>query len=295
MNIYNSVSQILSEMIYALPECSVLFPLLIGVDNVLINYSYENVYIFIFFGNSFDKDFYQLFNHDTPCFLNQLVFRKTNTNEIFQTEYMGSCKYFDGFVIRITMNPRDHLKLILDEFIDTNSTTPLGLEMYTADMLGAPFNLRIEPENAIECDVRLSLSSYVGIIDTDYWIDEGILLIHIYSFIDVATVNPSKLSLSRNNYRDASNTVNIMGGEILNRSPGLTSSVAIRLTASDQDLLTSKGICTGGNKSFNYDCYLSIKSGFAAAYFGAEVYPTRYKGYTVNNIQRAPTGEQNVL
>ena len=277
--------------------CSVLFLLLIGslrIDSVLIDYSYENVYIFIFILDN------QLFDRDAPCFLNQLVFRNTDTNEIFQSEYLGSCNYFDGFVIRITMNPRDHLKLILDEFIDTNSTTPLGLEMYTADMLGAPFHLQIEPDDAVKCNVTLNLYSDVRISDIDYWIDEGILLIHFYTFIDVATVNASKLSsLSRSSYypRDTNKTVNINGGEILNQSPGLTSSVAIKLTSSDHNLLASKGICTStGSRRFIYDCYLGIESGFAAAYYGAEFNGGyRVYGHSVYNIRRAATGEQNVL
>ena len=107
------------------------------------------------------------------------------------------------------------------------------------------------------------------------------------SVIDVATVNASKLSLSRNNNLD-NNTVNITGGKILNQSPGLTLSVAIRLTSSDQDLLASKRICTGG---FIYDCYLSKESGFA---LGKEVISPNTV-YSVNYIRRAPTGRSTLI
>ncbi len=53
------------------------------------------------------------------------------------------------------MDPRDYLRLNLGKFINTTSTMPL--EMYTAEMLGDPFDLRIEPYDAIECDVILRL------------------------------------------------------------------------------------------------------------------------------------------
>ena len=237
--------------------------------------------------------YYQSFNrvYGVPCILTQFAFRNTHTNEIFQAEYAGTCESYSTDHIRITMNPRDFLRMVVNEFIDTNSTTPLGLEMYTADMLEAPFNLRIEPDDPIEFDLRLNLNSYNIGRYLDYWTDEGILLIHFYYFIDVATVNASKLSLSRSSYyqRDANNTVNITGGELLNQSPGLTLSVAIKLTSNDQALLASKGICTGDTGNSIRDCYLAVESGFAAAYFGPVVYSTRV--YSVNKIRRAPIGE----
>ncbi len=182
----------------------------------------------------------------------------------------------------------------MNEFIDTNSTTPLGLEMYTAGMLGAPFNLQIEPDNAIECGVTLDLNFIVRISGLDYWTNEGILLIHFNTFIDVATVNASKLSLSLSSRynRDVNNTVNITGGEILNQTPGLTSSVAIKLTSNNQDLLVSKGIIWANSSSI-YDSFVVLESGFAVTYFGTEVSLTTR--YLVRNFRRAPTGEQNNL
>ncbi len=180
----------------------------------------------------------------------------------------------------------------MDEFINATSTTT-PLEMYTADMFVVPFNLRIEPDDPIEFDVIVDFNSYVGITDTDYWTDEGILLIHFSTFIVVATVNASKLSLSRNYYQDANNTVIIKSGEIWNQSPSLARYVGIKLTLSDLALLASKGICTGSNKSFIQDCYLGVQSGFAAAYHGASVSPST--GHQVNNFQSALTGELNVL
>ena len=289
--------------VYALPDY--LFSLLligsVSVERVDFYYDYGGVNIYIYFNNLmenpfYNDDYYPMF--DVPCILNQLIFRSTHTNEVFQAEYTGTCNSYRANIIQITMNPRDFLRLFENEFIDTTSTT--SLEMYTADMLGAPFNLQIQPDEAVEFVLRLSLSSYVGISAApDYWTDEGILLIHFTAFIDVATVNASKLSLSRpSSYyqRDPNNTVNITGGEVLNQSPGLTLSVAIKLTSNDHDLLASKRICTG---SSIYDCYLNTESGFATAYFGAEIYSTAnyifFFGYTVNKIQRAPTGEQNVL
>ena len=303
--------------VYALPDYlfSLLFIGSVSVERVDFYYYYHGVNINIYFNNLMENPFYNdnyynyyYYNYnyqssDVPCILNQLVFRNTHTNEVFQPEYTGTCNSYSTNIIQITMNPRDFLRLFENEFINTTSTTSLDLEMYTADMLGAPFNLQIQPDEAVEFVLRLSLSSYVQIRSSDYWTNEGILLIHFNNFIDVATVNASKLSLSRTSSyyynRDASNTVNITGGEILNQSPGLTLSVAIRLTSNDHDLLSSKRICTGGNESSIYDCYIGTESGFATAYFGAEVYPTSnyiyFGGYTVNKIQRAPTGEQNVL
>ncbi len=282
---------------YALPEYCVLSSIIgsVSVDRVTFSYTYNDIHVKIYFNNLMENPFlnygaYQSFA-DVPCILNQLVFRNTHTKEIFQAEYMGRCTSYDSIAIQISMNPRDFLTLIVKKFIDINSTTPLGLEMYTADMLGAPFNLRIEPDNPIECDLRLNLRFNVRITDPDYLIDEGILLIHFTTFIDVATVNTSKLlSLSRNYYRDANNTVNITSGEVLNQSPGLTKTVAIRLTSSDQDLLASKGLCIG-NDGFNLPCYVGIESGYAAAYFGVEISPTT--GNPVYNFWRNSTGDHN--
>ena len=276
-----------------------LSPLLIGsvsVDRVEFFYTYGGVYMYIYFNNLMENPFYndessffEPFDSvsDVPCILNQLVFRNTDTNATFQAEYQGACTSFGSNLILIRMNPRDFLRLLSNKFIDTNSTTTVPLEMYTADMLGTPFNLRIEPDNPFEFDVRVILSSNVGVNDLDYWINDSILLIHFNAFIEVATVNASKLSLSLSfNQDNANNTVNITNGEVLNHSPGLTSSVAIRLSSNDQDLLASKGICI-----IIQDCYLGIEEGFAAAYFGEEVSPTT--SYRVRNIRRAPTGEQN--
>ncbi len=287
----------------------------ITVDRVRFYYSYtDELYIYLSFNNLMEnpfydyvyKDFFRDYNYyyylninpraymlDEPCFLNQLVFRNTDTNEIFQAEYAGTCTSGDTHDVQITMNPRDYFKLVVDEFINATSTMPLGLEMYTADMLGAPFNLRIEPDDPIEFDVSDEdlHPIYAEITDTDYWTDEGILLIHFNTFIEVATVNVSKLSLYRNNNRDANNTVNITSGEILNQSPSLARSVGIKLTLSDLALLASKGICTESNRSF-VQCRYQIQSGFAA-YFGERVFRSR-DGY-VNNFRRALTGELNVL
>ena len=259
-------------------------------------YTYSGVSMNIYFNNLIENPFYNddyynnYYNNypmfDVPCILNQLVFRSTHTNEVFQAEYTGTCNSYRANIIQITMNPRDFLRLFENEFIDTTSTT--SLEMYTADMLGAPFNLQIQPDEAVEFVLRL-LSSSLGISAApDYWADEGIILIHFLAFIDVATVNASKLSFSRNYPRDVNNTINITGGEILNQSPGLTLSVAIRLTSNDQALLVSKGICTGDIRNSIRDCYLAVESGFAAAYFGPEVSPNTY---SVNTIWSAPTGE----
>ncbi len=290
----------------------------ITVDGVDFYYSYAGVYMNLCLNNlmenPFDDDDYHNSNRVLiSCFLNQLVFRNTDKNEIFQAEYAGTCYYYRTDCIQITMNLRDYLRLVSKEFINVTPTMPLGLEMYTVDMLGAPFNhlwfnLRIEPDDPIEFDVILNLNSYVGITDIDYWTDEGILLIHFTTFIEVATVNASKLSLSaisRNNNQDANNTVNITSGEILNQSPSLARSVGIKLTVSDLALLASKGICNGGN--IFQACYLDIKSGFAVAYFGFGVSPCTEQfsplrdltrgcstGHQVNNFRRALTGELNV-
>ncbi|XP_064385332.1 uncharacterized protein LOC135334155 isoform X5 [Halichondria panicea] len=261
------------------------------VDAVSFYFNYYDVYVYFYLSNLVENpflnngDFNRQFDRtsDVPCFLNELVFRNTNTNETFQADYPGFCSSYSNNFIFIRMNHRDYLKLVLDGFISTTSTTPL--EMYTADMLGAPFNLHIEPNDAIEFNVIMNFYSYVGITDLDYWIDEGILLIHFRTLIDVATVNPSKLSLFRN--YDRSNAVSITGGEVLNQSPGLARSVAIRLTSDDLDILACRGICTGNDLIFNQACYLGVESEFATGYFGVEVSPTT--GYRVNNIRRAPT------
>ncbi len=276
----------------------------VSFDRVEFSYTYTGININMYpsnlMENPFFSDYYTYRRNvyypgtaldsvsDIPCILNQFVFRNTHTNEVFQAEYTGTCNSYRANIIQMTMNHRDFLRLVVNEFIDTNSN--MTLEMYTADMLGAPFNHRIEPDNPIECDLRLDLRLNGRINGFDYWTDEGIILINFETFIDVATVNASKLSLSRSSYyygRDASNTVNITGGEILNQSPGLTSSVAIRLTSNDHDLVMSKRICTGGNGSSIYYCYLDKEPGFAILYNGVEV---SFSYDQVSNIRRVHTG-----
>ena len=235
-------------------------------------------------------DDYQSFDSsmsDVPCFLNQLIFKNRDTNETYQAEYTGTCNSDAVNSIRIDMNPRDYFRLVSDEFLDTTLET-IPLEMYTADMLGAPFNIRIESNDTVECDLIWNRYSFVGINELDYLADEGIILLHLNTLIDVSTVDPNMLSLSRDSFRDTNNTINMTDSEVLNLSPGLTTTIAIQLTLSDREVVASKEICT---RLDNQDCYLVIESGFAAAYFGEEVSPN--SGYQINNIQRAPTGEQN--
>ena len=137
--------------------CSIYSLGSITVDTVNFYYSYTDVYMDLYFNNLmenpfYDYDYYYFNNRQVfgvPCFLNQLVFRNTDTNEIFQAEYAGTCSSYDTNHVQITMNPRDYLKLVVDEFINTTSTTT-PLEMYTADMFVVPFNLRIEPDDPIE-------------------------------------------------------------------------------------------------------------------------------------------------
>ncbi len=209
---------------------------------------------------------------DVPCFLNELVFKNTNTNETFQAEYPGSCQASKNSIINIRINPRDYLRMVSDEFINATSTTPIRIEVYTADTLGYPFNLRIEPNDTIESSVSLNTYSYVGVNNLDYWIDEGIFMIHFNALIDVDTIDTSTLSLSSSRYDEyGNNTVNITGAEVLNEGPGLASSVGIRITSSDRALLASKGICVSGGVDDIQDCFISLEEGFAVSHFGEEL------------------------
>ena len=241
--------------------------------------------------------FYRPYDINAPCFLNQLIFKNTITSETFQANCPGSCISYDENRVDITMDPRDYFRMVSVEFINTTSTdatsTNIGLEMYTSSTLEAPFYVRIEPNYTFQCDATLNLgggSVYIGIsYSLDYWFNEEIILIHFNILIDVATVNASKLSLSRVGYDQyGNNTVNITGGEILNESPGLTQYVAIRLTSSDQGLLASKGICTAGGRNFIRDCNLILEEGFAASYYGEE---SSYSGsYSVSDFgSRGPS------
>ena len=242
----------------------------------------------------FNNQFYRPYDIDAPCFLNQLIFKNTNTSETFQANCPGSCTSYDDNRVDIRMDPRDYLRMVSVEFINATSTnatsTNIGLEMYTSAALEAPFYVRIEPNNTFQCDATLNLRGSVGITySPDYWINEEIIVIHFNILIDVATVNASKLSLSRDYYDQyGNNTVNITGGEILNESPGLALSVAIRMTSSDRALLASKGICVASGVDFIQDCYLSLEGGFTASYFGEK--SSYFRGYSVSNFgSRAPS------
>ena len=224
---------------------------------------------------------------DVPCFLNELVFKNTNTNETFQAEYPGRCTAYETNLINIVMNHRDYQRMIMDEFINATSTTPVRLEMYTADTLGTPFNLRIESNDTVECTVFLNTYSYVGVNDFDYWIDEGIILIHLNVLVDVDTVNISMLSLSSSRSDgNENNTLILTSAEILNESPGLALTVGIRMTSSDRALLASRGICTAGGVDSILDCFVSLEEGFAASHFGEESSDT--SGLSVSNYRRTP-------
>ncbi len=290
----------------------ILSPLLIGsvtLDRLAFHFSYNQVSMSLYFINVTERNpflinnrdyyFYDLFYRpyiDAPCFLNQLIFKNTNTSETFQANCPGSCTSYDDNRVDIRMDPRDYLRMVSDQFInatstDATSTNNIGLEMYTSAALEAPFYVRIEPNDTFQCDTTLNLGGSVGISYLpDYWINEEIILIHFNRLIDVATVNASKLSLSRIRYDQyGNNTVNITGAEILNESPGVALSVAIRITSSDRALLASKGICVAGGVDFIQDCYLILEEGFTASYFGEEGSYFR-GGYSVSNFgSRAPS------
>ena len=263
-----------------------------------INVTERNPFLINNRGYYFNNQFYRPYDIDAPCFLNQLIFKNTNTSETFQADCPGSCISYDDNRVDIIIDPRDYLRMVSVEFINATSTdatsTNIGLEMYTSAELEAPFYVQIEPNDTFQCDVRLNLGGSVGIsYSPDYWINEEIIIIHFTSLIDVATVNASKLSLSRDYYDQyGNNTVNITGGEILNESPGLALSVAIRLTSSDQVLLASKGICTAG-RNFIRDCYLTLEEGFAASYYGEE--NSYFGSYSVSDFGSREPSELKVL
>ena len=285
----------------------------VTLNRLVFQFSYNQVSMNLYFSNVMEPNpflnngyYYDRFRRpydiDAPCFLNQLIFKNTNTSETFQADCPGSCNSYDDNRVDITMDPRDYLRMISDKFINTTSanatSTNIALEMYTAAALEAPFYVRIEPNDTVQCDVILNLggSQFVGISysPADYWINEDIIVIHFTSLIDVATVNASKLSLSRGGYDQyGNNIVNIAGGEILNESPGLTQSVAIRLTSSDRALLASKRICTAGGRNFIRDCYFTLEEGFAASYYGEE---SSYFGtYPVSDFGSREPSELKVL
>ncbi len=293
---------------------SVLSSLLIGsvtLDRLVFQFRYDQVFMSLYFSNVternpflyiyngyFSDPFYHPYDIDAPCFLNKLIFKNTNTSETFQADCPGSCTSYNDNCVNIRMDPRDYLRMVSVEFINTTSasatSTNIALEMYTVAALEAPFYVQIEPNDTFQCDVTLNFRSSVHIIYFDYWINEEIVIIHFNLLIDVTTVNASKLSLSRESYDQyGNNTVNITGGEILNESPGLTQSVAIRLTSSDRALLTSKGICTAGGVDFIQDCYLSLEGGFTASYFGEE--SSYFSGYPVSNFGSRAPSELKVL
>ncbi len=240
---------------------------------------------FLSYGEYYYEDFDSM--ADVPCFLNELVFKNTNTNETFQAEYPGRCNAYETNLINIVMNHRDYLRMIMDEFINATSTMPVRVEMYTVDTLGDPFNLRIESNDTVECTVFLNTYSYVGVNDLDYWIDEGIILIHLNALVDVDTVNISMLSLSSSRSDgNENNTLILTSAEILNESPGLALTVGIRMTSSDRALLASRGICTAGGVDSILDCFVSLEEGFAASHFGEESSDT--SGLSVSNYRRTP-------
>ncbi len=256
----------------------ILSLLIVTLDNVEFCFTYSDVSMNFYFSNLIENPFfnyYEAFDSmaSVRCFLNEVVFKNTNTNETFQAEYPGRCNAYDMNVINIMMNPRDYLRMITDEFINATSTKPVRLEMYTVDTLAAPFNLRIESNDTVECDLILNTYSYVGVNDFDYWINEGIILVHFSVLVDVDTVNISMLSLSSSRsdgIRNENNTLVLTSAEILNDSPGLALTVGIRMTSSDRALLASRGICTAGDVDFIQDCFIALEEGFAASHFREE-------------------------
>ena len=270
----------------------------VTLDRLEIYYSYFDVSVNFYFSNLMENPFlnygeyYYEFDSvsDIPCFLNEFVFKNANTNETFQAEYPGRCRAFrNDFVseiVSVTLNARDYLRMVSDEFVNTTSTTPIRIEVYTADTLGYPFNLRIEPNDTIESFVDLQTYSYLGANNIDYWVDEGIIMIHFNALIDVDTVDISMISLS-SFYRDehGNNTVNITGAVVLNEGPGLTQSVGIRITSSDRALLASKGICVLVD-IYIQDCFISFEEGFAVSHFGEEV--GQMNGFSVVSFMTTP-------
>ena len=264
-------------------------------------YGYFDVSMNFYFNNLIENPFlsygdyyYDMFNSmsEVPCFMNQLVFKNANTNETFQAEYPGNCQSYFRDLIQIRMNPRDYLRMITDEFINATSTMRVPMEMYTVDTLAAPLDIQIQSNDTFSCDFFRNTYSYISINEIDYWIDDRIILIHFGALMDVSSVDLSvELALSSvRQSQDGNNTVVLTGVEVLNESPGLAQSVAIRISTSDRALLVSKGICVRDfdAESRIQDCYLNLEEGFLTSHFERELGSFVYPIYNYRTTQ----GEQ---
>ncbi len=281
--------------------CSLYFIDSVRLVQVEFHYGYFDVSVNLYFDNLIENPFlsYGDYYYETvdnmsevPCFMNQLVFKNANTNETFQAEYSGRCQTFSRDFIQIRMNPRDYLRMITDEFINATSTTRVPMEMYTVDTLAAPLDIQIQSNDTFSCNFFRNTYSYISINEIDYWIDDRIILIHFGAIMDVSSVDLSlELSLSSvRQSQDGNNTVVLSGVEVLNESPGLAQSVAIRISTSDRALLVSKGICVRDfdAESRIQDCYLNLEEGFLTSHFEGELGSFVYPIYNYRTTQ----GEQ---
>ncbi len=278
--------------------CSLYFIDSVRLVQVEFYYGYFDVSVDLYFDNLIENPFlsygdyyYETFDTmaEVPCFMNQLVFKNANTNETFQAEYLGRCQTYSRDLIQIRMNPRDYLRMITDEFINATSTTLVPMEMYTVDTLAAPLDIQIQPNDTFSCNFNRNKFSYTSINEIDYWIDNGIILIHFNAIMDISSVDLSlEVSLSSvRQSQDGNNTVVLTGVEVLNESPGLAQSVAIRISASDRALLVSRGLCIvgSGTEPRIQDCYLNIPEGFLTSHFEEEITSFSYPIYNYRTTQ----------
>lgn len=233
--------------------------------------------------------------NDVDCFLDHVIFENTFTGETFRPRDKGNCHSYSRFSVNIEMTARDFFELVTEDFL-SNGTLSNDILMYFDDPNEIPLDLpQYSAETPLRMDLQSYLSSYVGLNEFEFHLDERIVVMHFGAIIYYSNVNVSKLSFSNtySYYGEAynpNNTVNISNAEILNsHSSDLTRTLALRISQEDVDEMMEKSICTRNNSNNVRNCFLSLEAGFAYSFYNVPSYNVR--DYGTNYVIVTPPGE----
>ena len=219
-------------------------------------------------------------DEDVDCFAEKLVF--TDGVTTFTPQYHGYCYSYSLNMIGLELDPRDYLAFIQIGFADTRDEPP-ALFVYTTDTAseyGYPLEA-ISTDSPINCTYFISNYAF-GWDDMEYFVEEGILLFHFSTFINVSSLNLTVLELSpiyQYQGRSSNNTLNVTTGKLLTQPvDGLAINVAIRLSASDRMFLKDNSICTNIT-----NCIVYWSESLAMSYHGYPIYANEY-GFNIYRV-----------
>ena len=263
--------------------------ILLVIDCVRIEYRGDSQTIIIQFSEFddynpfyFEYDYgYDYLNREiVDCFANKLVF--TNGSVSFSPKYTGSCKTYDPELIRIQLDQRDYFGFINIGFA-TIPNPSLGLFTRNEDTILGNFPIQPISENSPLNVTSTNSDDEFYFSFADFFLGEGVLLLHFSTFVRLSSLNISLLTLRSSSRIMQSPSRILTGGDILNSAPNdVTIDVAIRLTDEDRVFMEENDICTNDD-----NCYVHFEPGFVHSFnqYQLRTYGT---GHGTRNVFQTP-------